>query len=1015
MKKFSRKRTICFLLALFLICTGILAVCPTSTYATESSITGHIDVMVNKTPEEMQKYKEMFQNRYPGVDVSYIYYENYEEQALEQMKSGDYADVLFIPSSISSDEYGQYLEVLGDSSELSKKYNYMDQAKQIGAQVYGIPSFAYVSGFLYNKAVFQKAGITEIPKTTTDFLSALRAIKDYTDATPFYTNYVSDWALNIWEIYPFIDMTGDADYRKNIFVNESNPYNTDSTHGTVYRLLYDIVKEQLCEENVGEGDWEQSKAMLNQGKIGCIAIGSWALTQFKHAGDQGDDVSFMPFPNEIDGKQYSTISTDYCYGVNCHSQNKEAAKAYVDFMLNESGYALDMDTISIVKTDPYPDSYSEMNDVVMLTTSSATTENKGKYETLASNLNLTDGKEQKRIMDAAAGKSSETLDDIFEDWNARWESSRTSDMKTDNDILTFSQPKLESDKYTVTFSDSENEYLEKHKTLRVGYLRNYAPFEYEQDGKFCGVAAELFQIISKQTGITFRYLAFDNFSQMSDGINASPGLPGSIDIIAGIEEISAFSDRLRLSKEYASFTNVLVKNQHTQIDDLSKKTAVTVVGDEFDYFKGSNDVTYENSLSETIHQVNQMNADYTITNYYTASYYIREGRYNNVTMLPMTSKNGMYLGFGRETDARLIAICNKCIYSIPSYRMEMLLLDNMDPPAEHITLKSLIEIYPLYSFIALFLLFTAITCVIFWVYREKEKSTRNLALAAKRYQILSDITDEYVFEYNGVQNILLFDPKFSDTFTFGGEVDLDDYDQSNNELNLFLDQFLAVKEDDSKNKAPFLFEHNDGRQVWYRLVVSKIYDEKKQNIIQMIGKISNAQDEMKERQRILHKADRDPLTGLYNREGFQNAFQRYRDAQKEPSRYAFAILDLDNFKSVNDTLGHAGGDAALELLGKKLETIFEDRGIVARYGGDEFIVCIPELTDIMEADHLFHKLVSRMDRLLIYQQQKKKLSISLGAVVVDDSIDYSTALKQADAVLYEVKLAGKNNYKIVEK
>lgn len=126
---------------------------------------------------------------------------------------------------------------------------------------------AYTSGFVYNQAVFQKAGITQTPKTTDEFLDDLRAVKEYTDAIPFYTNYVSDWALNIWETYPFIDMTGDMDYKQNVFVNEKNPYRIGSSHDTVYHLLYDMVEEGLCEEDINAGDWAESKALLNEGKI----------------------------------------------------------------------------------------------------------------------------------------------------------------------------------------------------------------------------------------------------------------------------------------------------------------------------------------------------------------------------------------------------------------------------------------------------------------------------------------------------------------------------------------------------------------------------------------------------------------------------------------------------------------------------------------------------------------------------------------------------------------------------
>ena len=87
-----------------------------------------------------------------------------------------------------------------------------------GDTVYGIPSSAYVNGILYNKEVFDKAGISETPKTIDDFLDDLRMIRQRTDAIPFYTNYSSLWTLQFWETFPFLEMTGDPDYRNNDFL-----------------------------------------------------------------------------------------------------------------------------------------------------------------------------------------------------------------------------------------------------------------------------------------------------------------------------------------------------------------------------------------------------------------------------------------------------------------------------------------------------------------------------------------------------------------------------------------------------------------------------------------------------------------------------------------------------------------------------------------------------------------------------------------------------------------------------
>ena len=106
--------------------------------------------------------------------------------------------------------------------------------------------------FYITKKCLIRRGLQNHPKTIDDFLQDSPNIKERTDAIPFYTNYAAGWPLLVWEQYPYIEMTGDRDYRENKFVNELNPYGKDTTHYQVYQLLYNIVKEELCEEDLAK-------------------------------------------------------------------------------------------------------------------------------------------------------------------------------------------------------------------------------------------------------------------------------------------------------------------------------------------------------------------------------------------------------------------------------------------------------------------------------------------------------------------------------------------------------------------------------------------------------------------------------------------------------------------------------------------------------------------------------------------------------------------------------------------
>lgn len=971
-----------------------------------------LDVYITVAPEDMQTYKEMFEARYPHISVNYIYLDDYDNTTRERIRSGEYADVVYIPSGLTINEVTQSFAMLGLLGNLAQKYNYLESANTMGNMVYGIPSGAYVSGIIYNKSVFSKAGITDLPKSSEEFLEDLRYIRDYTDAIPFYTNYNAAWATGIWEMYPFVDMTGNADYKYNTFVKIKNPYNPDSPHWTVYKLLYDIVKEGLCEEDLNAIDWEESKKLLNEGQIGCMAMGSWAIKQMKEAGEFGDDIGYMPFPNEVDGKQYATVSTDYNYGVNRNSEHLEEAKLYLDFMLNESGYALDNDCISIVKSDPYPESFGELTDIVMLSWSSATADNAKLHDNFSKKLDLSSGKEQQRIIEAAAGITQESFDGILNDWNQQWESVRPEGMETISQEDAYSSKvevadKLVIEQYTFDMSATEKEYLEQIDFLRLGYLRYNAPFQYEDaEGNFRGVTAELWKIIDEQTGLNLEYYAYDNYAQLLDAINA-----GEIDIISGIEDMNSLGSNIRLSKEYITYSNVIVKKDIVSVDGLNSMRAAIVEGNDTDYYSGLTNVVYGSTIAENIKQVGSLTADYTITNYYSGNYYINEGDYDNLEIIPITSKGSLHIGFAKDTDTRLIAVCNKCIYALSDGTMEMLLLSAMDSGVEKITFRKIIEAYPIHCIALLSGLFLLVVTVLIWVSRVKAKNARVHELDAKRYHILADLADEYVFEYSQAENRLSFDKKFVESFAFPAKISLNEVSQEEKGLNAFVEVFEKLKLNEENTFEEFLYLHNNGAKIWYRMIISRIMDKGK--LVQIIGKVSNIQKEIDKRLELLDKTERDPLTGLYNREGLATMFERYNQPDEKEKHYALAMIDLDDFKHVNDTLGHAGGDEALKLLAVNMLKVFGENSVSVRYGGDEFLVYIPDVTDMYTLKEQLVQLVQNMDCIMEYQGSQRKISISAGAVLAGNNVDFQTAYEKADALLYEIKSEGKNNSRFI--
>lgn len=99
--------------------------------AQKKEIRGTISVAANISQQDMQQYLDGFNKKYPGIKIKYEYYSDYDNEVSKQLQDGSYADVLFVPGSVSSDKYADYFEELGTRAELEKKYNYLESSKII--------------------------------------------------------------------------------------------------------------------------------------------------------------------------------------------------------------------------------------------------------------------------------------------------------------------------------------------------------------------------------------------------------------------------------------------------------------------------------------------------------------------------------------------------------------------------------------------------------------------------------------------------------------------------------------------------------------------------------------------------------------------------------------------------------------------------------------------------------------------------------------------------------------------
>lgn len=193
------------------------------------------------------------------------------------------------------------------------------------------------------------------------------------------------------------------------------------------------------------------------------------------------------------------------------------------------------------------------------------------------------------------------------------------------------------------------------------------------------------------------------------------------------------------------------------------------------------------------------------------------------------------------------------------------------------------------------------------------------------------------------------------------------------------------------------------------LSITAIRDERGQ-VSHYAGMFNDISELKEKEENIRNLAYRDPLTGLPNRRLLDDRLDMaIAQAQRHGSRVGVLFLDLDRFKQVNDSLGHAAGDALLAELARRLERCVRADDTVARLGGDEFVVVLADVESCEQVRQTAERLLEAIRQPLWLQGRELVMTGSLGmSVYPDDGLDRETLLKQADAAMYQIKDSGRD-------
>ena len=296
------------------------------------------------------------------------------------------------------------------------------------------------------------------------------------------------------------------------------------------------------------------------------------------------------------------------------------------------------------------------------------------------------------------------------------------------------------------------------------------------------------------------------------------------------------------------------------------------------------------------------------------------------------------------------------------------------------------------------------------------RQRRNLEKGQARYDILAGFSDTVLFEYDCIDKTLVFTPNITTLFHVKEIGVIRPFDSKQSFMIIYpedIPKVLALLEsvedmqDGELRDITIRFMDKNGNYRWVRWQarLSRGRLGKPQTLC---GKISDVQEEMQKEEMLVKRASVDALTGALNRASVEGEIRT--QLGMDGKKGFLLMVDVDNFKSVNDTWGHSAGDRVLKRLVEEMRKIFRKDDLIGRLGGDEFIIFIPDMTnqDVLKekADNLLKNIAGSEDI---------PFTISMGAAAYPESgKTYEELYLAADEAMYYAKNHGKSSLYVKE-
>lgn len=305
---------------------------------------------------------------------------------------------------------------------------------------------------------------------------------------------------------------------------------------------------------------------------------------------------------------------------------------------------------------------------------------------------------------------------------------------------------------------------------------------------------------------------------------------------------------------------------------------------------------------------------------------------------------------------------------------------------------------------------------------ERKNVEEELRQQVEHLHLVAAAEGEMIFDYNAKTDVMMIrdaaetinrtEMIFNNYFS-----KFDDSFIHKEDTEIFLEVFKGALKSPKHDTVEIRTNRYDGEYKWYQCSITSIAGVDGY-VTRIVGRIINIDERKKKEMDLKVKAEKDALTGIYNKGAAEHLIRERLETDcrgTEEKLHALMIIDLDNFKEVNDILGHAKGDEVLKEAATKILTSFKGSDIVGRIGGDEFTVLMCDIGAISNTDILATRLCNELKKSIPSEYGEIIISASIGISIFPyHGTEYSELFEKADKALYTAKANGKDGYRIFD-